>query len=249
MSSLLNQPEYEAEDTTEATTAVAEQPAVQAVKPEVATSSNVPALVSSTAVGAARTAPVIAFSEKANAFDNVMASQLALGAYRIKGEQGKCYHENEDLGEVIRFQVVSFNDRWAIGTGSQSQTSEDKARFRVSYDGIHIDGEPTLVEDYINGLKAEGYTNAKASTYIDLWGFVTWTKTKGEIPVEERDTIAVVQLSQTSAGNWRNFCVARGMLEQTAGIKMGDEVEIVAQAQAKGSNRFTNFSIRVPKKH
>ena len=249
--SLLNQPEFEAEfeaeDQTEGTATVAEQPAVKAAQPEVASSSNVPAQVSNTAVAAPRAVPLVAFSEKANAFDTTMVSQLSLGAYRIKGEQGKCYHEMEDLGEVIQFQVVSWNDRWAIGTGSDKQTSEDKARFRVSYDGVHIDGEPVTVEDYVKGLIAEGYTKAKASPYIDLWGFVVRTK-NGEIPAEERETLALVQLSQTSAGNWRNFCVARGMLEKTAGIKTGDVIEVVAQAQAKGTNKYTNFTFRVPKK-
>lgn len=247
---LMNQPEFESESETNNVGTVAEAPAVEVPAPEVASTVAAPAVVQAqaTAVAApsAKAKFHMAFADKQEQIPLDAVEQLSLGAYRIKGEQGACYHENESLGGVIRLEVVSFNNRWAIGTGNEKQTSEDKALFRVSYDGKTIAGEGVTVEQYIASLKAQGYDKAKASSYIDLWGILTWTEKKGDIPQDEQQ-LALVQLSQTSAGNWRNFMVSRGMLE-SRGAPALTEVEIVAQAQTKGTNKYTNFQVRVPTK-
>lgn len=244
--SLLTQPEFESQDETNATATVADAPVSEPIR-EAATNTQVPAAVKSGAVVTAPKAKFqLAFADKADVLDSDSVAQLSLGAYRIKGEQGGCYHEDENLGSVIRLEVVSFNNRWAIGTGNDKQTSEDKERFRISYDGKTISGEGITIDEYIQALKAEGYDKAKSSPYIDLWGFVVWTEKKGEIPEDERE-LALVQLSQTSAGNWRNFTVSRGMLISKGVAKESDVVEIVAQAQSKGTMKYTNYSFRNPK--
>lgn len=243
--SLLSQAEFETEAETNGTAPAApETNAHEAPVREAADQTEVPAVVNtaSTAVATASKGFHMAFADKQEQIPLDAVEQLSLGSYRIKGEQGKCYHENEDLGERIHIEVVSFNNRWAIGTGSKVQTAEDKAAFRVSYDGKTIPGEGTI-DEYLRKLKVD-YPDAKCAPYIDLWGIITWTEKKGVIPVEEQQ-LALVQLSQTSAGNWRNFMVSRGMLE-SRGVPAITEVEVVAQAQAKGSNKYTNFSFRVP---
>lgn len=254
--SLLNQPEYETEAETNGTAsplaaaveAAKAAQAVEATVQEAAAQTTAPAVVkpANTAVAAPASKFHMAFADKQEQIPLEAVEQLSLGAYRIKGEQGKCYHDNEDLGERIRLEVVSFNNRWAIGTGSEKQTSEDKERFRVSYDGKTIAGEGVSVDEYVRGLKAEGYEKAKSSPYIDLWGIMTWAEKKGDIPADEQQLV-LVQLSQTSAGNWRNFMVSRGMLE-SRGVPPITEVEVLAQAQVKGSNKYTNFDFRVPSK-
>ena len=157
-----------------------------------------------------------AFKDKNNVFDNATVEGLSMAAPRIKGEQGSMALGDQDLGEAIQFELVSFNHRWAIGTGENDKEAKDY--FRVSLDNETISGEGTLVTDYLNTLRAKGFAKAKKSPYMDLWGFVTWSSKTGAIPVDERQ-LACLQCSQTSMGNWTSFCTSRGLLEQSGRVK------------------------------
>jgi len=186
-----------------------------------------------------------AFKDKNNVFDNATVEGLSMAAPRIKGEQGSMALGDQDLGEAIQFELVSFNHRWAIGTGENDKEAKDY--FRVSLDNETISGEGTLVTDYLNTLRAKGFAKAKKSPYMDLWGFVTWSSKTGSIPVDERQ-LACLQCSQTSMGNWTSFCTSRGLLEQSGRVKPIDLIEVHAQKQSnKNGDKYTNFSFFVPK--
>ena len=186
-----------------------------------------------------------AFKDKNNVFDNATVEGLSMAAPRIKGEQGSMALGDQDLGEAIQFELVSFNHRWAIGTGENDKEAKDF--FRVSLDNETISGEGTLVTDYLNTLRAKGFAKAKKSPYMDLWGFVTWSSKTGAIPVDERQ-LACLQCSQTSMGNWTSFCTSRGLLEQSGRVKPIDLIEVHAQKQSnKNGDRYTNFAFFVPK--
>ena len=186
-----------------------------------------------------------AFKDKNNVFDNATVEGLSMAAPRIKGEQGSMALGDQDLGEEIQFELVSFNHRWAIGTGENDKEAKDF--FRVSLDNETISGEGTLVTDYLNTLRAKGFAKAKKSPYMDLWGFVTWSSKTGAIPVDERQ-LACLQCSQTSMGNWTSFCTSRGLLEQSGRVKPIDLIEVHAQKQSnKNGDKYTNFSFFVPK--
>ena len=186
-----------------------------------------------------------AFKDKNNVFDNATVEGLSMAAPRIKGEQGSMALGDQDLGEAIQFELVSFNHRWAIGTGENDKESKDF--FRVSLDNETISGEGTLVTDYLNTLRAKGFAKAKKSPYMDLWGFVTWSSKTGAIPVDERQ-LACLQCSQTSMGNWTSFCTSRGLLEQSGRVKPIDLIEVHAVKQSnKNGDRYTNFAFFVPK--
>ena len=186
-----------------------------------------------------------AFKDKNNVFDNATVEGLSMAAPRIKGEQGSMALGEQDLGEAIQFELVSFNHRWAIGTGENDKEAKDY--FRVSLDNETISGEGTLVTDYLNTLRAKGFAKAKKSPYMDLWGFVTWSSKTGAIPVDERQ-LACLQCSQTSMGNWTSFCTSRGLLEQSGRVKPIDLIEVHAQKQSnKNGDKYTNFSFFVPK--
>ena len=246
--SLLNQPEVAGQfETEEETNTVVTEQAAPRVEPQVAAplTVNVPTTVQASAVAVAKSGAVIAYADKKDVFDTATVEALSLGAKRIKGEQGSAYIETEDLGKTFTIEIISFNSRWAIGTGNSTQTSEDKAKFRVSYDGVSIPNEDLSMAEYVRSLKEEGYTKVKASPYIDLWGFLVKTEKKGEIPLEEREMV-LVQLSQTSIGNWTHFCTTRGMLAAKCGVPISEMIEVVAQAQANGTNKYTNFNFRAP---
>lgn len=186
----------------------------------------------------------VAFKEKNNVFDTSTVEGLSLAAPRIKGEQGSLFMGQEDLGSEIQFELISFNHRWAIGTGEDDKEAKDY--FKVSYDNLTLSGETTLISDYLESLKAQGFKKAKKSPYMDLWGFVTWSKAKGEIPVDERQ-LACLQCSQTSMGAFTAFSTTRGLLESKGLAKPMDTIEVHAEKRVSGTNRYTNFSFFVPK--
>lgn len=237
--SLKNQPEFEAETMT---TAEVQGPApTEAAAAEGATAI---AKASSTAVTTPSSKFSPAFAAQKDIFDTPTVSGLSLSSPRLKGEQGSIFDGQTELGSRIRVEIVSWNHRWAIGTGTDDKEAKD--HFRVSYDNKVIDGdEGTTVLDYIEGLKAQGYPKAKSSPYIDLWCFVTWTEKGGDVAAEKR-ALACVQCSQTSAGAFTGFCVSRGLLESKGLVKPLTEVEIQAEKRAKGTNKYTNFSFHAP---
>lgn len=231
---LRNQPEFEPMDDTTDTTAEAAAQASTAI-----------AKAASTGVSTNVRKFEPAFKDKNNVFDNATVEGLSMAAPRIKGEQGSMALGDQDLGEAIQFELVSFNHRWAIGTGENDKEAKDY--FRVSLDNETISGEGTLVTDYLNTLRAKGFAKAKKSPYMDLWGFVTWSSKTGAIPVDERQ-LACLQCSQTSMGNWTSFCTSRGLLEQSGRVKPIDLIEVHAVKQSnKNGDKYTNFSFFVPK--
>lgn len=241
--SIQNQPEFEAE--TDSTVTVADP----VVAPSVAAAAQeASAVVARASTAAAVAAPSKgfrpAFAEQKGFFDVETVSGMSLNSTRLKGEQGSIFADQEDLGDLVRFEIISWNSRWAIGTGTDDK--EAREHFRVSYDNKTLDGDPgTTVAAYLEGLRAQGYPKAKASPYIDLWGFVTWSRKQGDVDPEQRQ-IVCVQCSQTSAGAFSNFCMGRGMMESKGLVQPLTEIAIKAEKRVNGTNKYTNFSFHAP---
>lgn len=186
-----------------------------------------------------------AFKDKCGVFDTATVEGLAMSAPRIKGEQGALFLGQEDLGDVIEFELVSFNHRWALGSGENDKEARDY--FRVSYDNTTISGDGTLISDYMDDLKSKGFKRAKKSPYLDLWGFVVWSKNKGAIPVDERQLVCL-QCSQTSMGAFTGFATTRGLLESKGVAKPIDVIGVHAEKKMNSKqDKYTNFSFFVPK--
>ena len=186
-----------------------------------------------------------AFKDKCGVFDTATVEGLAMSAPRIKGEQGALFLGQEDLGDAIEFELVSFNHRWALGSGENDKEARDY--FRVSYDNTTISGDGTLISDYMDDLKSKGFKRAKKSPYLDLWGFVVWSKNKGAIPVDERKLVCL-QCSQTSMGAFTGFATTRGLLESKGVAKPIDVIEVHAEKKMNSKqDKYTNFSFFVPK--
>jgi hypothetical protein len=186
-----------------------------------------------------------AFKDKCGVFDTATVEGLAMSAPRIKGEQGALFLGQEDLGDVIEFELVSFNHRWALGSGENDKEARDY--FRVSYDNTTISGDGMLISDYMDDLKSKGFKRAKKSPYLDLWGFVVWSKNKGAIPVDERQLVCL-QCSQTSMGAFTGFATTRGLLESKGVAKPIDVIGVHAEKKMNSKqDKYTNFSFFVPK--
>jgi len=257
MAGLKSQPEFEADDDateTKTTTAnkekTASTPTVdkEAIAAGIAAVQAIAKASTSTAVGApvqqAKFQP--AFKDKENVLDIGTVEDLALSMPRIKGEQGSFFLGQEDLGSEIQFEIFSYNARWAIGSGTND--AESKEHFRVSYDDKTIAGEGTLIEDYLNDLRAQGFSKAKKAPYLDIFGFVTWSKEKGDIPIESREMV-LLQCSQTSLGAFKAFATTRGVLESRGMAKPTDVVTVTAMKRVKDNFKYTNYAFSAPKAH
>jgi hypothetical protein len=187
---------------------------------------------------------VQAFSDKHGVFDVATVEGLSIAVPRLKGEQGSIFQGDSDLGESITFEIVSISPRWIISTGTDDK--EAKEYFKVSYDGRTISGTSTLVEDYIEDLKARGFDKAEKATYLDIFGFVVSTAKKGEIPVDARE-LSCLQCSKTSMGAFTAFATTRGLLESRGIAKPLELIQVQAMKRTAGTNKYTNFQFTAPK--
>lgn len=261
MPALKSQPEFEAETTAETatkestmsteTTKTADTSAekIAAATKAAAAASNAiaKASTSSTEVAVAKPAAKfqVAFADKNGVFDTATVEGLSLAAPRVKGEQGSLFKGDVDLGGKARLELISFNHRWAIGTGEDDKEATDF--FRVSYDNKTLSGNGGGADlaDYVESLKAQGFTKAKSSPYLDVWGFITWSEKTGDVPMDQRELVCL-QCSQTSLGAFTAFATTRGLLESKGMAKPIDVIEIHAEKRASGTNKYTNFSFHVP---
>lgn len=187
----------------------------------------------------------IAFKEYNNVLDTTTVESLSLAVPRMTGEQGSFFKNGEDLGGKIRFEIVSFNQRWVVGTGENDKEAKDF--FRVSYNNATITGTGEDFHAYLESLKAQGFSKARISPYIDIFGFVTWTEKKGDIAPDERE-LCLLQCSQTSAGNFTAFCTTRGLLQSRGIVAPISVIEVTAQKQQnKNGDKYTNFLFSAPK--
>lgn len=227
-----SQPEYEEMQTEPAATAAIEASTAIAKASSGAVSTKV------------RNVSANAFSDKEGVFDIDTVEGLSMNAPRIKGEQGSLFQGTDDLGDAIHFELISFNKRWAIGTGENDKEAKDY--FKVSYDNVHLSGEATLIEDYIDSLKAQGFSKANKSPYMDLWGFVIWSAKTGHIEPDMRQ-LACLQCSKTSMGAFTAFRATRGIMEVKGLLKPIDVIEVHAEKRVSGTNKYTNYSFFAPK--
>lgn len=250
MAGLRAQPEFEQMET-ETTTTTKEE--TMTTKTETAATASVEATTAIATAAASSalsttTTPTkfkVAFADKNNVFDTPTVEGLAMAAPALKGEQGSIYKGDKELGKRMHFELISFNHRWTVATGEND--SESKEKFRVSLDNKTISGTGEDLHAYLDALKAEGYSKARISPYMDLFGFVVWVEGKGEIAVDDRE-LCRLQCSQTSMGNFVAFSTTRGLLESKGVAKPIDVIEVQAQAQQnKGGDRYTNFLFSVPR--
>ena len=202
------------------------------------------AKAATTAVGAPAPKFSVAFADKAGVFDNATVEGLALAVPRAKAEQGCVFVGDKDLGSEIHFELISFNHRWAVGTGEQDK--ESAQFFRTSLDNKTLSGSGESLADYVESLKAQGFSKAKVSPYLDMFGFIVWSEKQGDVPVDERE-LTCLQCSQTSLGAFTAFATTRGLLESRGLAKPLDVIGVRAMKRVSGSNKYTNFEFFAPK--
>ena len=206
------------------------------------------AATTSTAVAmpAKRIVFVKSFDDQKDVFDTATVSALSLATPRITAEQGALRKNRlTKLGTSVVLDVISWNFRWALGCGEDKMNDEMKQLYRVSYDNKVVDGDGCSVGEYINSLKAQGYTKAKSQPYGDLFGYIVSVDGK-EIPVDDRE-LTLIQMAPTTLGNFTTFCASRGILESRGEVTASTFIEVLAQDQSKGDKSYTNMTFKAVK--
>ena len=199
-----------------------------------------------TAVGAVRPKLIKAFQDKELAIPIEDVRQWFMPSPAITSVSGGCKHSVKgSLGKSFVFQIDSYNVRFLAVPGSNDK--EAKLLVRNSYDKINLDDGSGSLQDYVEGLKAQGYTKAHVAEYCDLWGRVVWSEKFGLTDPKDESWDARVQLSATSAKNFNYFCGRRGKLEASGDAPPLEAVEITAVALEGKSGDYTNFSFSAPK--
>jgi hypothetical protein len=246
-------PEFEQQTntTTETTTATKEQDKMNTTTtkaPDAAAQATtaIATAAASSALAVAKPAPkfAVAFADKCGVFDTSTVEGLSLAAPAIKGEQGSLFKGDTEIGEVAHLELISFNHRWVVGSGENDKEAKDF--FRVSYDNKTISGSGASLQEYLESLIAQGFKKARISPYLDVWGFLVWTKKDGDIAVDSREIVRL-QCSQTSLGAFTAFATTRGLLESRGLAQPIDVIQITAQKQTnKNGDKYTNFLFSVP---
>ena len=202
------------------------------------------AATTNTAVAAPRAKLTVAFAGHKDMLDTATVSALSQATPRITAEQGALRKNRlTKLGTSVVLDVISWNHRWALGCGEDKMNDEMRQLYRVSNETV--DGDGCSVGDYIESLKAQGYSKAKISPYGDLFGYVVSDDGK-EVPIDDRELVQV-QMSATTLGNFTAFCVSRGLLESRGQVQPSDFIEVIAQDQSKGDKSYTNMAFKAVK--
>lgn len=237
-------PAFEAEDT--ATAAAPEQaadtpvptatetqaaPAVQSTTTEIMTKANNTAL-------AAALKRSTALDDLQNVISADMLEGMSIGAFpRVVVDLGGFTNKTNSkfLGTKVEIEVLSWNFVTLITAGEQNNKEADKL-IKNSYDGINIVGGHGLVSDYVESLKVQGYKNATAKKYVEVYCNLLWTEKDGEIP-EDDQRITQISVSPQSVALWGAFLLQQRVNAQR-GKTVGNRFVMQADRKTIGANTF-----------
>lgn len=202
--------------------------------PEVTQTTAVAPAAAPTAVAAPRAKFAPALAEYNNAIPIETIEGMGIGGLpRVTVDLGGFTMQEKPLGNQIKLQLLSWNVKYAIVTGSTD--AEANEHYKVSYDGVNLVGGGN-VEEYLSWLKnVKGYENATKKHYVDLWGFLTFANGK-DLPEDECKTVNV-QVSPYSVSKWHAFQLDLG-IRQARGTPVTDILVLNAERGKMGTNSF-----------
>lgn len=202
--------------------------------PEVTQTTAVAPAAAPTAVAKPVAKFVPALSEYNNAIPIETIEGMGIGGLpRVTVDLGGFTMQEKPLGNQIKIQLLSWNVKYAIVTGSTD--AEANEHYKVSYDGVNLVGGGN-VEEYLSWLKnVKGYEKAAKKQYVDLWGFLTFANGK-DLPEDECKTVNV-QVSPYSVSKFHAFQLDLG-IRQARGMAVSDTIVLNAERGKMGSNNF-----------
>lgn len=146
--------------------------------------------------------------------------------------------EEVKYGEYVDFEIYSFNNRWLLSTGEDSD--EGKELLRTSYDNETVENEALSVRDYIQHLKDEGHKDAKSRQYIDLWGFIVNSEKEGEVSDDDKEMIQL-QLSPSSVKLFTAYQLQAGIKASMGGKQPSDTVRATCENKEFKANKYAQI--------
>lgn len=167
---------------------------------------------------------------------------LGVGAFpRVTVDLGGFMLDKEEIGTEIKVELISWNFRHMVTTGSNDE--EAKKKVKISYDGeTCTSGES--VNDALAAFKEEGYEGAEKKLYVDL--FASLVSRKGaEIPEEDRPLVQV-QLSPESVKKFGAFRVDLGYKQAKGLVSATPIITLRSQRGEWKGNRygFCTFALK-----
>lgn len=230
------------EDQATTNTAFADEPVAQAAPAVEAAPAPAPqatAVVASqprTAVGAvapSRFVPALTDLQNAIPLDTIEGMGVGglpritvdLGGFSIDGDK--------PLGTQVKVQLLSWNVKYALTSGSND--AEAKDTYRVSYDGVNLVGGGNA-DEYLHWLKTvKGYDKAAKKQYIDLWAFLLEANGK-PLPADEQKVVNI-QVAPFSVSKFHGFQMELGV-RQARGMQVSDMLYLNAERGKMGANNF-----------
>jgi hypothetical protein len=176
-----------------------------------------------------------AFSEFKEALEISTVESLGIGSFsRVTTDTGGFLLDKEEVGSTLRLALYSWNDRYLITTGSQGE--EAKKRAAISYDGVTISGTREPVQDVLQAMRDDGYTQAAVKLYVDLWGQLIYARGK-DLPIAEQKFVQV-QLSPESVKKWKAFQVETSFKIARGQVQPSEVITLEAKRGDWKGNRF-----------
>lgn len=179
-----------------------------------------------------------ALSNLENVFD---PAQLDFNTFPrvVVGLDGFSSDSDDDLGKEIGLEVLSFNTRFTLSPGVDSE--EAKPHVRFSLDGKVLDCPTNPVEhgmavvDYLEHMRTTlGYKEASMKEYVSIYGFMTFAK-GAVIDPSEREIVGV-QVPPQSRPLFDRYKINQGLL-QSRGVAPKHAGIRCQQEKVTGGNR------------
>lgn len=196
-----------------------------------------------TAVSTPRPRIMAAYCEWQNAITPQEVASLGVGAFpRITVDLGGFVMDKDPLGQEIKIDLVSWNNRYMVTTGANDD--EAKGKVKVSYDGETIMETGESVAEVLAQFREDGYTKAACKGYIDLFGMLTYAN--GKNLASEENLFVQVQLSPESVKKWKAFQVETGYKAGIAKMEVPSIIVLKAQRAEWKGNRYgyASFSMK-----
>lgn len=163
------------------------------------------------------------------------------------GLDGFSNDREDDLGKVIGIEVMSWNERFIVTAGDDSDAANALVKF--SHDGINLDDGSGTCKDYVKVLKeTHGYENADIKKYYNIYGQLCATSTDGKltaVDAVEREIVSI-QIPPRSVSKFKGhqindgMKVSRGLLPESAFIQLSQE-KVKGKARAFALINFSRL--------
>lgn len=157
----------------------------------------------------------------------------------VVGLDGFSDDSDNDLGKEIGIEVLSFNTRFTISPGVDSEEAKPHVRFSLDGKVLDCPSNPEehgmAVTDYLDTLRTTmGYKDASMKEYVSIYGFMTYANSAMIDPADRQ--IVGLQVPPQSRPLFDRYKITQGLL-QSRGVAPKHAGIRCQQEKVTGGNR------------